>query len=162
MLSVEFPVTRFQVTKYVTNYVVWQSCNDWHVHDEDLSASNINTCMNKGSPMVDPLTDALIATNMIRGIGKYRNNFPYTQPLPSSHYLFKTNNNVILSRGGMEFSNPYINNTSHTIGHIVIIIVFRTTLEMNNHGSVWRHTYYDVIDKKYSTIFQSRHILSLV
>ena len=64
MLSVEFPVTRFQVTKYVTNYVVWQPCNDWHVHDEDLSASNINTCMNKGSPMVDPLTDALIATNI--------------------------------------------------------------------------------------------------
>ena len=48
----------------------------------------------------------------------------------------------------MEFSNPYINNTSHTIGHIVIIIVFPMTLEMNNHVSVWRETYYDVIDKK--------------
>lgn len=65
-LRVEFPVTRFQVTKYVTNYVLWQSCNDWHVHNEDLLASNINTCMNKGSPMIDPLTDALIATNMMR------------------------------------------------------------------------------------------------
>ena len=91
--------------------------------------------------MIDPLTDALIATNIMRGIGKYRNNFRYTQPLPSSHCLFNTSNNVILSRGGMEFSNLYIDNTSHTnrghtIGHIVIIIVFPMTLEMNNHGSV--------------------------
>ena len=153
MLSVDSPVTRFQVTKYITNYVVWQFCNDWHVHDEDLSASNINTCINNGSLMVDPLTDALIATNIMRSIGKYRNNFPNTQPLPSSHYLFNTSNNVILSGEGMEFSNLYINNTSHTnrghtIGHIVIIIVFPMTLEMNNHVSVWRETYYDVIDKK--------------
>ena len=71
--------------------------------------------MNNDSPVTDPLMDALIATNVMRGKGKYSNNcFPYTQPLPSSHYLLKTGKNIILSVEGVAFSYPYIKGTCHT------------------------------------------------